>query len=207
MSLDAWPVLTPAWHLAAMLHHACGAAMSSRQRRLHHCWTRVSCVSPSATAALHLSVSSSALLVLAQDSCHASRCMAGHTGLRRAAHGSRCEHADSPHVPSVGSTGDMLDNTCHSGMTWHRWAFYVQQLARGHWAAVARGPPQDAVDAWGEFRATFHSPNPSPAELQVHPALPAAAACVYRCRAGNLYWSHNHLHAESLTHDNDQVLL
>ena len=54
----------------------------------------------------------------------------------------------------------------------HRWAFYVQQLGRGYWAAVARGPPQDAVDAWGAFRATFQNPSPSPSELQV-PSWPS----------------------------------
>lgn len=37
------------------------------------------------------------------------------------------------------------------------WSFSLQQLPADHWVAVARGPPEAAVDAWGEFTATMAS--------------------------------------------------
>ena len=38
------------------------------------------------------------------------------------------------------------------------WAFFVHPLACGHWVSTSRGPPADAIDAHGEFRATFGEP-------------------------------------------------
>ena len=32
-----------------------------------------------------------------------------------------------------------------------RWHFYLQELSGGHWISVSRGPPEDIVDAWGDF--------------------------------------------------------
>ena len=29
-----------------------------------------------------------------------------------------------------------------------RWRFVLQELGNGHWVSVARGPPEDIVDAW-----------------------------------------------------------
>ena len=34
------------------------------------------------------------------------------------------------------------------------WAFYLQPLG-DHWVTVARGPPSDIVDAYGEFTRTL----------------------------------------------------
>ncbi len=34
------------------------------------------------------------------------------------------------------------------------WAFYLQPLG-DHWVTVARGPPSDVVDAYGEFTKTL----------------------------------------------------
>jgi hypothetical protein len=30
-----------------------------------------------------------------------------------------------------------------------RWAFYLQELGRGHWVSVAKAPLEAVVDAWG----------------------------------------------------------
>lgn len=42
------------------------------------------------------------------------------------------------------------------------WRFFVQPLKADHWISVGRGPPTHAVDAIGEFRASFRLPNPPP---------------------------------------------
>ena len=34
------------------------------------------------------------------------------------------------------------------------WVFYLQPL-RDHWVTVARGPPSDVIDAYGEFTKTM----------------------------------------------------
>ena len=34
-----------------------------------------------------------------------------------------------------------------------RWRFALQELGKGHWASVARGPPEDIVDAWQVLQA------------------------------------------------------
>ena len=79
----------------------------------------------------------------------------------------------------------------------------MQQLGAGHWAAVARGPPGDAVDALGDFKATFQEPSPLPSDLQVSPRvcqLPSAPAVIVVSRrltcachavatsSGEMYW-------------------
>ena len=51
-------------------------------------------------------------------------------------------------------------------MRWHskplvnvpRWRFFLQELASGHWVSVARGPPDNIVDAWQEFTGTLEQP-------------------------------------------------
>lgn len=48
------------------------------------------------------------------------------------------------------------------------WRFDIQPLRAGHWVSVARGPPLDAIDSWGGFRATFAEPNPAPARVEEH---------------------------------------
>ncbi|GAB4820177.1 hypothetical protein N2152v2_007223 [Parachlorella kessleri] len=52
-----------------------------------------------------------------------------------------------------------------------RWAFFVQELGRGHYVSVARGPLEAVVDAWGGFKGTFQQ-NPVP-EQQLLGALAA----------------------------------
>ncbi|KAF8065883.1 Aasdhppt [Scenedesmus sp. PABB004] len=49
-----------------------------------------------------------------------------------------------------------------------RWRVFLQQLPGRHWVAVARGPPDAAVDAHGEFRATLQEPVMPEPELQAH---------------------------------------
>ena len=39
------------------------------------------------------------------------------------------------------------------------WKFYLQALPDDHWISVGRGPPTDAIDANGGFKATFESPS------------------------------------------------
>jgi len=46
------------------------------------------------------------------------------------------------------------------------WTFSLQQLAGEHWVSVARGPVNDAIDAYGEFRGTFKAPDMTVGELQ-----------------------------------------
>lgn len=74
------------------------------------------------------------------------------------------------------------------------WSFALHQLPGDHWVAVARGPPNAAVDAWGEFTATMAShplttagcaaahaePRGSWEMLQVGALLPAEHADGYK---------------------------
>ncbi len=39
-----------------------------------------------------------------------------------------------------------------------RWRFHLQELTDGHWVSVARGPPENIVDAWQEFTGTLKEP-------------------------------------------------
>ena len=43
-------------------------------------------------------------------------------------------------------------------MSARRWRFFLQELANGHWVSVARGPPENIVDAWREFTGTLEAP-------------------------------------------------
>ena len=49
----------------------------------------------------------------------------------------------------------------------NRWRFYLQELGDGHWISVSRGPPEDIVDAWGDFLDSLDRPNPPHKLLQV----------------------------------------
>ena len=49
----------------------------------------------------------------------------------------------------------------------HRWAFHSQRLSGGHWVSVARGPPEDIVDAWGTFTSTLRSRSLSAEQMKV----------------------------------------
>ena len=40
----------------------------------------------------------------------------------------------------------------------YRWRFHLQELSDGHWVSVARGPPENIVDAWQEFTGTLKEP-------------------------------------------------
>ncbi|PSC73182.1 L-aminoadipate-semialdehyde dehydrogenase-phosphopantetheinyl transferase-like [Micractinium conductrix] len=58
----------------------------------------------------------------------------------------------------------------------HReWAFHLHQLGGGHWAAVARAPLAEVVDAWGGFTATFKKTEFGPGEWQEQLAAPEPA--------------------------------
>ncbi|KAK9814129.1 hypothetical protein WJX72_001038 [[Myrmecia] bisecta] len=59
------------------------------------------------------------------------------------------------------------------GQPQSRWHFVIQQLGSAHWVSVARGPPDNAVDAYGEFTGTFHRPTLSDAEIQEALLAPA----------------------------------
>ena len=48
------------------------------------------------------------------------------------------------------------------------WRFDIQPLSAGHWVSVARGPPDDALDEWASFRATFALLRPAAPLLQQH---------------------------------------
>lgn len=47
-----------------------------------------------------------------------------------------------------------------------RWRFYLQELGDGHWISVSRGPPEDIVDAWGDFTDSLDVLKLSDAEMQ-----------------------------------------
>lgn len=48
------------------------------------------------------------------------------------------------------------------------WRFDIQPLSAAHWVSVARGPPDDALDEWASFRATFALLCPAAPLLQEH---------------------------------------
>jgi len=48
------------------------------------------------------------------------------------------------------------------------WCMYIHQISDGHWASVARGPPQAIIDAHGGFIKTFRSPILSTDALNEH---------------------------------------
>ncbi|EIE24817.1 4'-phosphopantetheinyl transferase [Coccomyxa subellipsoidea C-169] len=47
-----------------------------------------------------------------------------------------------------------------------RWRFFLQELSDGHWVSVARGPPENIVDAWREFTGTLQEPDIPGAKFQ-----------------------------------------
>ena len=53
-----------------------------------------------------------------------------------------------------------------------QWKFYIQGLPDDHWISVGRGPPTDAIDANGGFKATFETPALPPAELNAELSRP-----------------------------------
>eukprot|EP01012_Entosiphon_sulcatum_P040835 TRINITY_DN5456_c0_g1_i1.p1 TRINITY_DN5456_c0_g1~~TRINITY_DN5456_c0_g1_i1.p1 ORF type:complete len:308 (+),score=39.52 TRINITY_DN5456_c0_g1_i1:25-924(+) len=46
-----------------------------------------------------------------------------------------------------------------------QWAFHLDSLPDDHFVSVARGPPKDILDAFGEFTRTLKRPAPSAEEL------------------------------------------
>lgn len=53
-----------------------------------------------------------------------------------------------------------------------RWGFFLHDVGHRHWISVARGPPEDVVDAFGGFKQTFLKPYLSNQELEEHLAAP-----------------------------------
>uniref|UniRef100_A0A7S3QM64 holo-[acyl-carrier-protein] synthase n=1 Tax=Dunaliella tertiolecta TaxID=3047 RepID=A0A7S3QM64_DUNTE len=49
-----------------------------------------------------------------------------------------------------------------------RWGFSLHELPHGHWVAVAKGDPQDIVDAQKGFTRTLRCPAPTDEELRRH---------------------------------------
>ena len=47
-----------------------------------------------------------------------------------------------------------------------RWRFYLQELGDGHWISVSRGPPEDIVDAWGDFTDSLDNLRLSDAQMK-----------------------------------------
>eukprot|EP00884_Botryococcus_braunii_P009141 jgi/Botrbrau1/18228/Bobra.53_1s0084.1 len=47
-----------------------------------------------------------------------------------------------------------------------RWRFFLQELGGKHWVSVARGPPEDIVDAWKEFTNSLQRREIPDGELQ-----------------------------------------
>ena len=58
------------------------------------------------------------------------------------------------------------------GQRLERWRFYIQPMPDEHWVSTSRGPPADAVDALGGFRATFGALEPDAAEHAAELARP-----------------------------------
>jgi len=58
---------------------------------------------------------------------------------------------------SAGSAGQQVDiaRVVLDEQPQGQWKFFVQPLESDHWVSVARGPPAEAVDKQGAFRATF----------------------------------------------------
>ena len=48
------------------------------------------------------------------------------------------------------------------------WSFVLHELAGDHWVAVARGPIDTVVDAYGEFKKTFRKPDMEKSEIRRH---------------------------------------
>jgi hypothetical protein len=48
------------------------------------------------------------------------------------------------------------------------WSFVLHELAANHWVAVARGPIDTVVDAYGEFKKTFRKPSMEKDEVRRH---------------------------------------
>ena len=57
---------------------------------------------------------------------------------------------------SLGTTdGTTVLSVTVDGVAMHRWKFFSKTLEGGYMVTVARGPPGDAVDAWGKFTKTL----------------------------------------------------
>ena len=54
--------------------------------------------------------------------------------------------------------GDTLVRMSRVSAWLRRWRFHLQELTDGHWVSVARGPPENIVDAWQEFTGTLKEP-------------------------------------------------
>jgi hypothetical protein len=48
----------------------------------------------------------------------------------------------------------------------------LQELGDGHWISVSRGPPEDIVDAWGDFTDSLDVLKLSDAEMQARDINP-----------------------------------
>ncbi|KAK9846417.1 hypothetical protein WJX81_003371 [Elliptochloris bilobata] len=66
------------------------------------------------------------------------------------------------------------------GRPQQRWRFTLQELGNGHWVSVARGPPEDIVDAWQEFSATLLYPCTAEPEFQAALDAPSPPFSVLR---------------------------
>ena len=61
----------------------------------------------------------------------------------------------------------------------------MQELSGGHWLSVSRGPPEDIVDAWGDFTDSLAARRLSDAQMQVRlPCYPVGCT-------GTLAWQSN----------------
>ncbi|GAX75507.1 hypothetical protein CEUSTIGMA_g2950.t1 [Chlamydomonas eustigma] len=54
------------------------------------------------------------------------------------------------------------------GVMLNGWRFEIQRLGDKHWVTVARGPPQDIVDAYGVFKSTFGQKHCDASAMQEH---------------------------------------
>lgn len=72
------------------------------------------------------------------------------------------------------------------------WCFYVHELSDGHWASIARGPPEAIVDAHGGFRKTFQCPELSRDVLNTHVFMRREPSFVHASVRDvlDLYWHH-----------------
>ncbi|KAL6769236.1 hypothetical protein ACKKBF_B18030 [Auxenochlorella protothecoides x Auxenochlorella symbiontica] len=90
---------------------------------------------------------------------------------------------------------------CLSGAEREDWAFRLHKLPQGHWAAVARAPPAQIVDAHGVFSATLTrtdfepeewrgvltAPEPAFALVPVCSLLPTQCLDNYEAAGGDIY--------------------
>eukprot|EP00191_Tetraselmis_sp_GSL018_P017622 CAMPEP_0177591444 /NCGR_PEP_ID=MMETSP0419_2-20121207/8001_1 /TAXON_ID=582737 /ORGANISM="Tetraselmis sp., Strain GSL018" /LENGTH=312 /DNA_ID=CAMNT_0019082187 /DNA_START=463 /DNA_END=1402 /DNA_ORIENTATION=+ len=74
------------------------------------------------------------------------------------------------------------------------WAFSLHALPRGHWVSVARGPPDQIVDAYGEFTATLKARDVPPDVLQsaLHAEAPPFQALELEALCQSTAWPSSH---------------